>query len=95
MDVSSLSFPLLAGIFIIAAVAIWFSGIKISNTTDTLSKYFGLGEALGGLMILAIVTNLPELVIVITAALKNNLGLLSKPLCWLCWMFLDWGKKTR
>lgn len=75
MDVSSLSFPLLAGIFIIAAVAIWFSGIKISNTTDTLSKYFGLGEALGGLMILAIVTNLPELVIVITAALKNNLGL--------------------
>lgn len=75
MDVSSLSFPLLAGIFIIAAVAIWFSGIKIYNTTDTLSKYFGLGEALGGLMILAIVTNLPELVIVITAALKNNLGL--------------------
>ncbi|MEX8548686.1 MAG: sodium:calcium antiporter [Mucilaginibacter sp.] len=75
MDISSLSFPLLAGIFIIAAVAIWFSGIKISDTTDVLSKHFGLGEALGGLIILAIVTNLPELVIVITAALKNNLGL--------------------
>lgn len=75
MDVSSLSFPLLAGIFIIAAVAIWFSGIKISDTTDALSKHFGLGEALGGLMILAIVTNLPEMVIVITAALQNNFGL--------------------
>jgi len=75
MDISSLSLPLLIGIFVIAALAIWFSGIKISNTTDTISKHFGLGEALGGLIILAFVTNLPELVIVITAALKNNLGI--------------------
>ncbi|MGI4749790.1 MAG: sodium:calcium antiporter [Janthinobacterium lividum] len=75
MDISSLSFPLLAVIFVAAAVAIWFAGIKISNTTDTLSKHFGLGEALGGLIILAIVTNLPEMVIVVTAALKNDLGL--------------------
>ncbi len=75
MDISTLSFPLLALIFIVAAVAIWFAGIKISDTTDAISKHFGIGEALGGLIILAIVTNLPEMVIVITAALKNDLGL--------------------
>ncbi len=75
MDVSSLSFPLLSVIFIIAAIGIWFAGIKISDTTDVLSKHFGIGEELGGLIILAIVTNLPELVIVVTASLQNNLGL--------------------
>ena len=75
MDISFLSFPLLAVIFLVAAVAIWFAGIKISDTTDALSKHFGLGEALGGLIILAVVTNLPEMVIVVTAALKDDLGL--------------------
>lgn len=75
MDITALSLPILVVIFIAAAVAIWFAGIKISNTTDVLSKHFGIGEALGGLIILAIVTNLPEMVIVVTAALKNDLGL--------------------
>lgn len=75
MNISSLSFPALAAIFIVAALAIWFSGISISKTTDKISKHFGLGEALGGLIILSIVTNLPELVIVVTASLQNNLGI--------------------
>lgn len=75
MDISALSLPVLVVIFIVAAAAIWFAGIKVSNTTDALSKHFGLGEALGGLIILAIVTNLPEMVIVVTASLQNNLGL--------------------
>lgn len=75
MDISNLSLPILAIIFVVAAIAIWFAGIKISDTTDALSKHFGLGEALGGLIILAVVTNLPEMVIVITAAIKNDLGI--------------------
>lgn len=75
MDASSLSLPVLILIFVVAAVAIWMAGIKLSDTTDALDKHFGLGEALGGLVILAIVTNLPELVIVVTAALNNNLSL--------------------
>ena len=75
MDASSLSLPVLIIIFVVAAVAIWLAGIKLSNTTDALDKHFGLGEALGGLIILAVVTNLPELVIVVTAAIQNNMGL--------------------
>ena len=73
MNFASLSLPLLLGIFIIAAVAIWIAGIKLSNTTDILAVRFGFGEAMGGLIILAIVTNLPEIAIVTGAALQNKM----------------------
>jgi cation:H+ antiporter len=75
MNLSSLSFPVLLIVFIIAAVVIWIAGIKLSHSTDVLSKKFGLGEALGGLLLLAIVTNLPELAIVISASIHNNIEL--------------------
>jgi cation:H+ antiporter len=71
---SSLSLPILILLFISAAVAVWVAGIKLSNTTDVLSSRLGLGEALGGLIILAIVTNLPEIAITSSAALRGNLG---------------------
>ena len=52
----------------------WIAGVKLSNTTDVLSSRLGLGEALGGLILLAIATNLPEIAITASAALSNNLG---------------------
>lgn len=57
---NSLSLPILLLIFVGAAAAIWIAGIQLSNTTDVLSSRLGLGEALGGLLLLAIATNLPE-----------------------------------
>ena len=75
MELNGLSLPVLAGIFIAGAVAIWFAGIKLSDCTDILSGRFKLGEALGGAIVLAIVTNLPEIAITISAAIKNNIGL--------------------
>jgi cation:H+ antiporter len=71
----SLSLPILLFIFGVSAVVIWFAGIKLSETADILSIHFGLGEALGGLILLAIVTNLPEIAITVSAALQNNLDL--------------------
>jgi cation:H+ antiporter len=66
--------PLLL-IFVAAAVAIWVSGVRLSSSTDALDTRFNLGSALGGLLLLAIATDLPELAITITAAANNNLGL--------------------
>jgi hypothetical protein len=61
-------------IFVGAAAFVWVAGIKLSGTADVPSEHLGLGEALGGLIILAIVTNLPEIAIVSSAALRGNLG---------------------
>jgi cation:H+ antiporter len=73
--IESLSLPVLVLIFCVSAVAIWFAGIKLSKTADILATHFGLGEALGGLILLAIVTNLPEIAITVSAALQHNLDL--------------------
>ena len=71
----SLALPWLALIFAAAAAAVWFAGIELSDTTDVLSSRLGLGEALGGLILLAFATNLPEVAITVTAAASHNLGI--------------------
>lgn len=69
----ALGLPILIGIFIAAGIVVWFAGIGISNATDVLDDRFGLGEALGGMVLLAIVTNLPEIAIVCSAALRGQM----------------------
>jgi len=71
----SLGVPWQILFFLVAAGAIWLAGIKLSDTTDVLSSRLGLGQALGGLILLAIATNLPEVAITVTAAASHNLGL--------------------
>jgi cation:H+ antiporter len=70
----SSSLPLLLLIFGGAAAFVWVAGVRLSSTTDVLSSRLGLGEALGGLIMLAIVTNLPEIAITASAALSDELG---------------------
>ncbi|MFL5667348.1 MAG: sodium:calcium antiporter [Ktedonobacteraceae bacterium] len=72
---SGLSLPILLLIFVAGAIVVWVAGIQLSNTTDTMSSRFHLGEALGGLIFLAIATNLPEIAITVSAALSHNLGI--------------------
>src|ERR1035437_634176 len=69
---SHLSFPVLGGVFIASACAIWFAGIQLSRTTDEIDSRCGVGEALGGLLLLAVATNLPEIAIVSAAAVQHN-----------------------
>ncbi|MFI1994504.1 sodium:calcium antiporter [Actinoplanes sp. NPDC020271] len=70
---SSLNSWLLLLIFVGCAAAIWGAGIKLSDTTDVLSERLHLGAALGGVILLAIATNLPEIAITVSAALSHQL----------------------
>jgi cation:H+ antiporter len=70
-----MSLPLLSLIFAGAAAIVWIAGIYVSKTTDLLSSRFGLGEALGGAILLAVVTNLPEIAITASGAMRNQLEL--------------------
>lgn len=70
-----LSVPVLALIFIAGAGVVWAAGIWLSDTTDIISSRFHLGQALGGIILLAIGTNLPEVAITASAALRHNLGI--------------------
>jgi cation:H+ antiporter len=70
---SSLPSLALLAIFIVCAAVIWVAGIKLSETTDVLSERWHLGSALGGVILLAIATNLPEIAITASAALAHQL----------------------
>lgn len=59
-------------IFLASSTVIWIAGIRLSETTDILSSRFHLGQALGGLILLAIATNLPEIAITSSASLSGQ-----------------------
>jgi cation:H+ antiporter len=69
-----LSLPILLAIFAVCAGVIWIAGVKLADTTDILSSRLHLGKALGGIIVLAVATNLPELAITVSAAVAGNLG---------------------
>ena len=73
-DLSTLPLLWLIVVFAAAAGAVWVAGIFLSNTTDVLDSRLHLGEALGGLILLALTTNLPEIAITATAALHHDIG---------------------
>jgi cation:H+ antiporter len=72
---SGLGLAPLVVIFAVAAGAVWVAGIYLSRSTDTLDVRLGIGEALGGAILLAIATNLPEIAITASAALSHSLGI--------------------
>lgn len=70
---NGLSLPALLAIFAACAGVIWIAGVKLADTTDILSSRLHLGKALGGIIVLAVATNLPEVAITVSAALAGNL----------------------
>lgn len=67
--------PLLILLFGASAAIVWRAGAPLASATAVLSRRFGLGEALGGMLLLAIATNLPEVAIVVSASLRGDVGL--------------------
>ena len=72
---SALASPLLVVVFVAGVAATWTAGFALSKSTDALDARLGLGEELGGILLLAIAGSLPELVITVTATAQGNLGL--------------------
>ncbi len=65
----------LAALFAASAALIWLAGIRLSDATDALDARLHLGSALGGLILLAFATNLPEIAITVAGASSGNLEL--------------------
>jgi cation:H+ antiporter len=60
-------------VFAAGAGVIWAAGILLSRYTDVLADRLHLGQALGGLILLAVATNLPEIAITYSAAVSGQL----------------------
>jgi len=71
----SYSSLILLAVFAAGAVATWIAGISLAKSTDALDNRFGLGDALGGMILLSIAGTLPEIAITVSAVMQGHLGL--------------------
>jgi len=67
--------PGLILVFLVAAAATWIAGVYLSRATDALDDRLQLGDALGGVVLLAVAGSLPELAITVSAALQGSLDI--------------------
>jgi cation:H+ antiporter len=72
---SSLGSPLLVLVFAAGAIATWIAGTSLAKSTDALDNRFGLGDAIGGMVLLSIAGTLPEIAITVSAVLQGHLDL--------------------
>ncbi len=62
-------------IFALATAIVWVAGTRLVLYGDEMSERFGLGQVFVGLIILAAITSLPEVVTTLTAATAGKGGL--------------------
>jgi cation:H+ antiporter len=74
---TSLATPLLWLAFVAAAAATWVAGVYLSRSTDVLDLRWKLGEAFGGMILLAISGSLPELAITVSAAMAHRFDIVA------------------
>ena len=75
MTLNDLAFFEITAIFGISAVCVWVAGTRLAMYGDELSERLGLSREFIGLIFLATVTELPEIVTTVTAAVSGNASL--------------------
>ncbi|MDJ0825269.1 MAG: hypothetical protein QNJ16_07185 [Rhodobacter sp.] len=75
IDLIGLPLPVTAAIFVVAAVVVWVAGARLALIGDELSERYRLEKEFIGLVFLATVSKLPEIVTSVTAARIENAGL--------------------
>jgi len=75
MNLSDLPIFAIATIFAISAAFVWMAGTRLAIYGDELSERLNLSREFIGLIFLATVTELPEIVTTATAALSGNASL--------------------
>lgn len=73
--IPNLSLTANLALFAALAAAIWFAGTRLSHLADAIGDKTGAGQAIMGLIFLAAITELPELVTTSAAALGGNAAL--------------------
>ena len=63
---------ILSGLFVICALLIWVFGVKLAKAVDVVVNHYNWGEAIGGMLFLAIIADLPEIAITGYAAYKHE-----------------------
>lgn len=69
--------PLLANLaaFLAAAAAVWFAGTRVTRYAGIMQRVTGIGEATLGMLLLGLVTALPETAVTVTASYSGNAAL--------------------
>lgn len=75
MNINDLPFFAIAATFTISAIFVWMAGTRLAIYGDELSERLDLSREFIGLIFLATVTELPEIVTTATAALSGNASL--------------------
>jgi cation:H+ antiporter len=74
---AGMSVPMLIGVFAVGAIVTWIAGVQLAKATDVLDERLNLGEAMGGMVLLAVAGSLPELAITVSGALQGHLGIVA------------------
>jgi cation:H+ antiporter len=69
--------PALLALFAAGAVVTWVAGVHLARATDLLDERLNLGEAMGGMILLAIAGSLPELAITVSGAVQGHLDIVA------------------
>ncbi|MDR0788510.1 MAG: sodium:calcium antiporter [Gemmatimonadota bacterium] len=64
-------------VFTVSAAVVLLAGVRLLDATEVIDRQLQLGSALGGAILLAVTTNLPEIAIMVSAGLKGNIGVIT------------------